>query len=206
MKIAFVLFDGMTLLDLVGFTDAVTRLKRIKPLFELSWDYCAITEEVRDDRGMVLRASKVHADLCEYGLLFVPGGGPTRQLKNDEHFISWLKSAGDADYKVSVCTGALLLGAAGFLQGKRATTNPTAYELLVPYCNEVIRSRIVKDGRIITAGGVAASVDLGLYVVETLTDIETVEQVQRSIDYPYYKPGNIHGDYALEIINQNKTR
>jgi transcriptional regulator GlxA family with amidase domain len=57
--------------------------------------------------------------------------------------------------KVSVCTGALLLGAAGFLHGKRATTNSSAYELLEPYCQEVVKARIVKDGNTITGGGVA---------------------------------------------------
>jgi transcriptional regulator GlxA family with amidase domain len=200
MKIAFILFHGMTLLDLVGFYDAVTRLKKIQPSIDLSWDLCAVTEEVKDDRGMSLRAGKVRTDLSGYDLLFVPGGGPTRQLKDDADFISWLKTAGDAAHKISVCTGALLLGAAGFLQGKRATTHPSAYELLIPYCSEVSRSRIVKDGSTITAGGVAASIDLGLYVVEMLTDAETAVQVQRSMDYPYFKPGSIQGDYIVDSI------
>jgi cyclohexyl-isocyanide hydratase len=99
------------------------------------------------------------------------------------------------EYKVSVCTGALLLGAAGFLQGKRATTNRSAYELLAPYCSEVVKARVVRDGRIFTGGGVSASIDLGLYVIEYFTGIDVVKEVQKQMDYPYYRPGDRSDEY-----------
>lgn len=122
-------------------------------------------------------------------MIFIPGGLSTRQLRYDADFISWIQTARDVEYKVSVCTGALILGAAGFLKGKKATTNSSAYELLAPYCSEVVKERFVRDGNIFTGGGVSASIDLGLYVIESLTNEEVVRQVQEKMDYPYYPSG-----------------
>ena len=92
-------------------------------------------------------------DLSGYDLIFVPGGLSAQNVTDDPVFVAWLQTASAAAYKVSVCTGALLLGAAGFLAGKRATTHPSAYAELKPYCREVVHSRIVRDGHVITAGG-----------------------------------------------------
>jgi cyclohexyl-isocyanide hydratase len=187
---AFILFEGMTMLDFVGFYDAVTRLRMLKALDEVKWDFCALQEEVRDDRGLAMKAKRIRPDLAMYDLVFVPGGMATRQLKYDVEFVAWLQTARDVEYKVSVCTGALLLGAAGFLQGKRATTNVSALDFLKPYCSEVVKARVVRDGDVITGGGVAASIDLGLYVVECLTNAEVAKQVQKQMDYPYYQAGS----------------
>jgi transcriptional regulator GlxA family with amidase domain len=189
LKIAFVLFDQITTLDFIGFMDSVTRLKRVSGFEHVSWDICGLQDEVKDDRGLTIKVKKTGGDLSVYDLLFVPGGMGTRTLRNDSTFISWLQTAAGAKYKVSVCTGALLLGAAGFLEGKKATTNPSAYELLHPYCGEVVETRIVRDGNVITGGGVAASVDLGLYMVELLAGTDIAKQIQKSMDYPYYQAG-----------------
>ena len=78
-----------------------------------------------------------------------------------------------------------MLGAAGFLQGRRATTHPNAYPELEPYCRQVVRERIVEDGDIITAGGVSASIDAGLFVVEKLTGREAGNRIATQMDYPY---------------------
>jgi transcriptional regulator GlxA family with amidase domain len=87
-----------------------------------------------------------------------------------------------------VCTGSLLLGAAGFLKGKRATSHPGAYEEVEPYCATVLQQRIVDEGALITGGGVSTSIDLGLHVVERLMgnagkDART--RVAKQMDYPY---------------------
>lgn len=191
MKIAYILFDGMTALDFAGFYDAVSRLKLLKIQEELSWDLCANKREIADDRGMTLLIKHVCPDLSGYDLIFIPGGFATRELRDDREFVSWIQSARDVRYKVSVCTGALLLGAAGFLRDRRATTNPSAYELLAPYCAEVVKARIVRDGDTITGGGVAASIDLGLYLVESLANAEAAKRVQQMMDYPYYRAGQL---------------
>lgn len=179
MKIAYILFDKMTTLDFVGFYDAVSWLRILKAKEEISWDLCANKEEITDDRGMTIKVNHVCPYLSEYDLIFIPGGIPTRELRYDTEFDSWIQSSRDVQYKVSVCTGALLLGAAGFLEGKMATTNPSAYELLTPYCSEVVKARIVRDGDTFTGGGVSASIDLGLYLVESLTNADVVKRFKK---------------------------
>ncbi|MCR8636011.1 DJ-1/PfpI family protein [Paenibacillus radicis (ex Xue et al. 2023)] len=192
MKMAFVLFDRMTTLDFSGFFEAITWLKMLNAMDDVSWHLCSTTEEIKDDRGMTIKINHVRPDLSAYDLLFIPGGMATRQLQFDKDFVAWLQTAQDVKYKISVCTGALLLGAAGFLKGKRATTNPSAYELLVPYCSEVVKQRVVRDGNIFTGGGVSASIDLGLYVIESLTNTEIAKKVQQNMDYPYYETGRLN--------------
>ena len=80
---------------------------------------------------------------------------------------------------------ALLLGAAGFLRGRRATTHPSAYKELEPYCAEVVRERVVDEGDVITAGGVSASIDLGLHLVKRLAGADARQRVAAQMDYPY---------------------
>lgn len=186
MKIAFIMFDGMTLLDFSGFYEAVTWMKMLGADESLTWDFCADKVQITDDRGLSINIARVKPDLSRYDLVFVPGGWPTRQLRFDEAYVAWLRTAQNARYKASVCTGALLLGAAGFLRGRQATTNASAYELLVPYCGEVVRERFVRDGDVFTGGGVSSALDLGLFVVESLTDREFARRVAEKMEYPYY--------------------
>jgi len=195
VKIAYVLFDGMTTLDFAGFYDAVSWLKILNAKENVTWELCADNGEITDDRGMTIKVGQVRPDLSGYDLVFVPGGLATRQLQYDAEFVAWIRSARDVPYIVSVCTGGLLLGAAGLLEGKRATTNPSAYDLLSPYCGEVVKARIVRDGNTFTGGGVSASIDLGLYLVESLTDAAVASKVQALMDYPYYQAGRLSNVY-----------
>lgn len=188
MKMAFILFDDMTTLDLAGFHNAVTWLKKRNIMESLTWDFCSDKEEVTDDRGMRIKADRVLPHLSEYDLIFIPGGMGTRRFSNDIAFVDWIRTAQDVPYKTSVCTGALLLGAAGFTRGKTITTNPLALDLLKPYCKEVVKTRAMRDGDVFTGGGITASVDLGLFMVETLTGKEVAQEVQKLMDYPYYVP------------------
>ncbi|OUN00560.1 MAG: thiamine biosynthesis protein ThiJ [Paenibacillaceae bacterium ZCTH02-B3] len=195
MKIAFVLFNGVTFLDFVGFYDVIYRLNLFPGGQETTWDICGLTEEVTDELGMRVKVNRLAPDLSGYDLLFVPGGMGTRKLKDDPAFVDWLGTARDVPYKVSVCTGSLLLGAAGFLRERKATTHPNAYGLLEPYCREVVRTRIVKDGNVITGGGVATSIDMGIYLTEMFAGKEAAEQVKRQIDYPYQAE-------SIVVVNQ----
>jgi cyclohexyl-isocyanide hydratase len=185
MRVAFVLFDGMTSLDFFGFFEPVTLLKSLDLLPDLEWEVCARSAEVRDDKGLTIRAGKVVETLEGYDVVFLPGGRIARTLKDDASFIGWIRSAESCQYKVAVCTGSLLLGAAGFLVGRTATTNPRAYEVHSAYTHNVARVRIVDDQNVITAGAVATSIDLGLYVCEKLAGAEARRKVQMQIDYPY---------------------
>ena len=130
MKAAFIVFDRVTSLDFIGFYDPVTRLKSMDIMRDFEWRICATAGQVVDDRGLKMAVDAVGEPLGSYDMVFVPGGFGTRTLQHDREFVDWLKTAGSARLKVSVCTGALLLGAAGFLREKRATTHPAVLKEL----------------------------------------------------------------------------
>ncbi len=182
MKIAYVLFDRITLLDFIGIYDPISRMKSKKFLPDLEWDLCSHKSEISDSFGLRIVMDKVYPDLNTYDMVIVPGGFGTRALRYDQAFVKWLQTAKQPQ-KVSICTGSLLLGAAGFLKGKRATTNFNEYETLAPYCQEVVKERIVEDGNLITAGAVASSLDLGLYICNKLVGKEKTELIRKSMDY-----------------------
>jgi transcriptional regulator GlxA family with amidase domain len=186
MKVAFIIFDQMTALDLIGAYDPLTRLKSMNILPEFEWDICSFTEEVTDDKGLHFFPDKVGAPLGEYDLIFVPGGFGTRALQFDDGFMAWLKTATPVKLKVSVCTGALLLGSAGFLAGRRATTHQSAFGELEPYCETVVDQRVVEDGDIVTGRGVSSSIDLGLFLVERLAGVAARIRISKQMDYPYW--------------------
>jgi cyclohexyl-isocyanide hydratase len=185
MKIAFVVFNGLTTLDFIGIYDPLTRLKTMRFMPDLEWDICAFTDIVKDDRGLVMIPTAIQEPLQSYEVLVVPGGYGTRTLIHDKNFVEWIKTAGPCKLKVSVCTGALLLGAAGILKDKRATTHPSAFQELKPFCRTVLENRIVDEGNLITAGGVSSGIDAGLYVVERLAGVETKKKIAKQMDYPY---------------------
>lgn len=185
MKMAFILYDNLTVLDFVGFYDAVTRLKAMNFRPDLEWTVCARAPEVRDGAGLRLQADAVPATLEGFDLIFLPGGMGSRALRNDEDFIAWLRTARSCPLKVSVCTGSLLLGAAGFLEGKTAATHPSAYDLLAEYTPKTTRERLVDEGDVITGGGVSTSIDLGLYLCERLAGAEARDAIAHQMDYPY---------------------
>ena len=185
MRMAFVIYDGMTALDFIGAYDPLTRLHTMHLLPDVSWHVCAMTTTVRDGAGLRLVPDTVEQPLSGYDLVFVPGGFGTRALMDDPDFIAWIQTAAETPLLASVCTGSLLLGAAGLLKDLRATTHPTAYEQLRPLCREVVDARIVDEGRIVTARGVTSAIDLGLYLVEKLAGSDIRQRIQTQMDYPY---------------------
>jgi cyclohexyl-isocyanide hydratase len=189
MKAALVVFDGMTMLDFIGFYDAVTRLKTMGFVPDFAWNVCARSAQVGDERGLRLVADRVGESLQGFDLLYVPGGMGTRKLQHDAEFVRWLQTAAGAQMKVSVCTGSLLLGAAGFLRGLTATTHPSALQALEPYCSKVVRARIVDQGAVVTAGGVSTSIDLGLHIVTRLASTQARDRIAQQMDYPYSASG-----------------
>jgi cyclohexyl-isocyanide hydratase len=173
----------MTALDFVGVYDPVTRLKSMGLMPDFGWDVCAFSEEVADDRGLAFTPTKVGEPLGSYDLLVVPGGFGTRELARDAGFIGWLRTSEPCGLKASVCTGSLLLGAAGFLAGRRATTHPNAFRELGQFCAEVVDERVVDEGDVVTARGVTSAIDLGLHLVERFVGKEGRERIRRQMDY-----------------------
>ena len=180
MHLAFIVYQDLTLLDLVGFYDPITRLRSMKYLPDLTWDFCTYYDYPTDNNGFPVKVDQRKPDLSGYDLIFVPGGFGSRSLSNDAAFVSWLKTAAPVPTKVSVCTGALLLGSAGFLQSKKATTHFDEYETLAAYGAKVIKTEVVvEDQGCITGGAVASSIELGLYLCAKLAGAEARSAIRQ---------------------------
>jgi len=184
-RIAFLAFPGMTLLDLVGAYDAVRRLAPMGIAPRLSHRIIGTKATIEDDSGFTVVPDAVYESLGDVDLLVVPGGAGTRRLMHDAQLLDYLRGYKGNRPLFSVCTGALLIGAAGHLKGKRATTHYLATAELEPHCREVVTGeRIVEDGHVTTAGGVASSIDLGLHIVERWWGEEARARVAAVMEYP----------------------
>ena len=184
MRVAFIIFNGMTSLDLVGVLDPVTRLKTMGYLPDLDWEVCSFHENVKDQAGLSFVPTKVKASLEGFDLIVVPGGAGTRKLMRDKKFLTWLQTAKTCRLKVSVCTGSLLLGAAGFLKAKKATTHHNAFRILRKFCSSIVKNqRIVDEGDVITATGVTSSIDLGLYLCKKIAGEDAKARISQQIEY-----------------------
>jgi transcriptional regulator GlxA family with amidase domain len=183
MKLAYIIFDGITWLDMIGIYDPLGRLRSLNYLPDLEWDICSLTTQCHDPSGLGMIPTKIQQPLSGYDGIIVPGGHGTRKLQFDPEFVEWIRTAENSTYKISICTGSLILGAAGFLKDKRATTNFAEYVALKPYCKTVIKERIVEDGNTITAGAVTASIDLGLYLCKKWAGAEAAEVIRGKMDY-----------------------
>jgi cyclohexyl-isocyanide hydratase len=185
MQIAFVLYNGLTALDFIGIHDAVTRLKTMGFNEDICWETCALTERVTATGKVAFEPTAVGEELGRFDVVVVPGCVDVDSVAANDELISWIGTAEGADLLVSVCTGSILLAAAGLLKDIPATTHPTAYDTLSQYC-EVIDERIVDTGDIITARGVTSSIDLGLHLCERFADKDTRESIAAQMDYPHY--------------------
>lgn len=141
-------------------------------------------EPVRDMHGLALTPDHTFLDAPESDVLLVPGGFGQEDLMEDEAVLDFLRMhAAQARIVFSVCTGALLLGAAGILRGKRATTNWAAREALAELQVEVQDARVVVHGNLVTAAGVTAGIDGALTVVKMLCGDAAAQRVQLLLEY-----------------------
>jgi transcriptional regulator GlxA family with amidase domain len=186
MKIAFVVYDDVTLLDFAGAFDPVTRLKTMGFIPDLLYDVCAKKARVRSYEGIELVPGRVNNDLSEYDYVIIPGGDGIKDLMQDREFLRWIAVASDTTVVAAVCGGSLLLGATGALRTRKATTHPCLMEVLKNFAGEVSPDRIVDEGSVITAGGVTAAIDLGLYVCEKIAGKEVRKKIQKQMDYSHY--------------------
>jgi cyclohexyl-isocyanide hydratase len=188
-RIAFLIFPGLTFLDFIGGYDALRRVAGMGIDKDVSHRIIGTEASVVDDSGLRVVPDGVYEDLAPYDLLYVPGGFGTRPLMEDARCVEYLRGWGTERPIVSVCTGALLLGRAGHLAGKRATTHHNAYDALRPFCREVVTDRrVVDEGRVVTAGGVSSSLDLGLYLVEKFWGADARKTIAAQMAYRAYSP------------------
>ena len=186
MKLAYILYDKLTLLDFIGFYDPISRLQSRNlgmNYMDIQWDICGMQPTIKDSFGLTIQVEKIQPNLSDYDAVFIPGGFGTRELVQDEAFMDWIKTVNPNAYHLSVCTGSFIWAAAGFLKGKKATTHFDGYDFIANYCDTVIKDRIVQDGKLITAGAVASSLDLGLYLCKLWAGEEAMEEIQKRMDY-----------------------
>lgn len=188
MKIAFIIYNGMTALDFAGMFDPITRLKTMGFKADLEWDVCAFTGKVVSYEGIEIIPSKASQDLSGYDCIVIPGGNGIADIAKNQDMIAWLKSARKDALMVSVCGGSIILGLMGFLAGRKATTHPALMPYLKKFAAETSQARIVEDGNVITGRGVTSAIDIGLYACEKIGGREAREKIQVQMDYPYYPP------------------
>ena len=134
--------------------------------------------------GLVLTPTMTFADCPPLDVICVPGGSGVNALLNDEEVLGFIRGqAANARFITSVCTGSMLLGAAGLLAGKHATSHWNALDFLPRFGAIPVEERVVQDGNLITAGGVTSGIDFGLTVIAALIGQEEAETVQLSLEY-----------------------
>ncbi len=178
--IVFALFSGITQLDFTGPHEVFSALPGATVIMA-----SVAGGTIEATGGMTFAGLRRLADIPECDVVCVPGGrGTTDNAIGDEAFLNELRRlAATARFVTSVCTGALLLGAAGLLRGKRAATHWAWRELLVPFGAIPDTARVVRDGNVITGGGVTAGIDFALSVVAELSGPEIAQAIQLQIEY-----------------------
>lgn len=178
-RIGMLIFPRMTQLDMTGPYEVLARLPDTKV------DLVARTlDAVTTDHGMQIVPTITYGDCPPLDVIIVPGGPGQQNLMEDEETLSFLRrQAAGAKYITSVCTGSLVLGAAGLLKGKRATSHWNALEHLRPLGAIPVSEKVVVDGNIVTGAGVTSGIDFALALTAILESEEVAREIQLGIEY-----------------------
>jgi len=178
-RIGMLIFPRMTQLDLTGPYEVLARLPDTK--VEL---VARTREPVKSDRGLQIVPTTTYADCPPLDVIMVPGGPGQQDLMEDEAALAFLrKQAAGAKYITSVCTGSLVLGAAGLLKGKRATSHWAAVEHLRLLGAIPVAERVVVDGNIVTGAGVTSGIEFALRLAAILEGEQVAREIQLQIEY-----------------------
>ncbi|MGE3528062.1 MAG: DJ-1/PfpI family protein [Methyloceanibacter sp.] len=188
LAIGSLLFDKLDQIDLTGPFEVFSRLPNSTCRI-----YGKTDAPVRDMGGLVLTPDATLSAAPKLDVLHIPGGFGQEALMDDEETLAWIRrQAADATCVFSVCTGALLCGAAGLLKGRRATTHWSAFHLLPYFGANPVNERVVTDGNLVSAAGVTAGIDGALRVAALLRGDEAAETIQLAMHYapePPFKSG-----------------
>jgi len=183
-NVGMLTFPGLTQLDLTGPFEILSRIP--EAAVHLVWK---TTEPVRSDLGLGLLPTTTLADCPALDLLFVPGGPGQIPVMEDREVLAFVAEQGSrARYVTSVCTGSLVLGAAGLLRGFAATTHWAFVPLLPLFGARPVEQRVVVDGNRITAGGVTAGIDFGLRVLAEVAGEDLARTVELTLEYDPQPP------------------
>ena len=184
MQIAIPLFERLTALDAIGPYEVLSRLPGAEVVF-----VAAEAGPKRTDTGALsLTADRGLGEVLQPDVVVVPGGRGTRDQPHDE-LLAWIQHVHQSSqWTTSVCTGALLLGAAGVLEGLRATTHWLFFDQLRALGAEPTLERVVEQGKVVTAAGVSSGIDMALRLVQRVAGDEVAQAVQLSIEYDPQPP------------------
>ncbi len=186
LQIGLVLFPNVTQLDFTGPLQVFSSVPGAK--VHLIWKRI---EPVASDSVLMLTPTVTFADCPQLDVICVPGGRGIDDMLNDEEMLDFLRrQAKGAQYVTSVCTGSLVLGAAGLLQGYRAATHWAAMDFLKEFGATPTRTRVCIDRNRVTGGGVTAGIDFALTLVSLLVDRQTAEAIQLRLEYNPAPPFN----------------
>jgi cyclohexyl-isocyanide hydratase len=179
MQLGFLLYPGLTQLDLTGPYEVLSRMPGAT--VHLVWKEPGA---IRSEKGLAIVADRSLDDCPPLDLLFVPGGAGQMDLMRDDRVLEWVAARGaEARWVTSVCTGAFVLGAAGLLRGYDAATHWAYLPLLEIFGARPVDRRVVVDRNRITAGGVTAGIDFGLRVVAEVAGEETARALELHLEY-----------------------
>jgi cyclohexyl-isocyanide hydratase len=179
ISVAFLLFPNVTQLDLTGPAQVLSRLGAVQ--LDLVWK---TRDPVPTDCGFALLPTATFAEVPSADIICVPGGVGVADVMEDEEAMAWLRRAGaEAKWVTSVCTGSLILGAAGLLAGYRATSHWSWRDYLTLFGAEPVDARIVFDRNRVTGGGVTAGVDFALALTAAIRGEEHAKMVQLALEY-----------------------
>jgi len=196
-QIGFVLFPNLTQLDFTGPLQVLSRLPGATVHITAK-----TMDPVPSDCGLWMLPTVTFADCPQLDVICVPGGFGVADLLNDDETLDFVRrQAEGASHVTSVCTGSFVLGAAGLLKGRRATTH-WAYTGLLPLVGATHeKARVVRDGKIVTAGGVTSGIDFGLRLVAEIAGEEVAQMIQLGIEYDPAPPFDTgHPDRAPEAV------
>jgi putative intracellular protease/amidase len=203
MQIAALVFDAITPLDIVGPIEVLARMPGAEIVIVGKH-----RGPVRDPRThWTLTAEASIAEVPRPDVLVLPGGAGVRPLCADEPILEWLRGAhGTTSWTTSVCTGSLLLGAAGLLRGLTATTHWASRELLEQFGARYVEERVVQQGKIITSAGVSSGIDMALTLVAKMAGDDTAKGIQLSIEYDPQPPFNCGAPSKAEPAVLDRVR
>jgi len=185
-RAGLLLFPNLTQLDMTGPYEVLARIPNAE--VHVIGKNAA---PVKTEHGLIMLPTTTFADTPPLDMICVPGGIGIHALLDDEETLEFIrKAAAQARYVTSVCTGSLVLGAAGLLRGKRATTHWTSLEFLRDFGAEPVAERVVIDGNVITAAGVTAGIDMSLRIAAEIVGQQAAERIQLIIEYDPEPPFN----------------
>jgi transcriptional regulator GlxA family with amidase domain len=185
MKIAILIFDQLTALDAVGPYEVLSRL----PEAELHFVAKEAGTKRTDTGHLGISADRALGEITDPDIVLVPGGEGNRPLMADDEVLDWLRAADEGTkWTTSVCTGSLVLGAAGLLEGKRATSHWAYREELRQFGAEPVGERFVVDGKVVTAAGVSAGIDMALHLTALEYGEDLARGIQLGIEYDPQPP------------------